>query len=787
MTQRKELRLALVCYGGVSLAVYMHGITKELWKLLKASEGRQAATPTVGDSEVVWRELLDTIAPQVDITVICDVLSGASAGGINAILLGRAIAQGLDMEPLRAMWLENADVDHMLDPDARPGQRLQRMARFYKEPVAWAASRVSDNIASVDDPEVRAEIAVKLSGFVRSRWFQPPFSGPGLTAMLDDALLAMEGENAIKGPPLLPPGLTLDLAVTATDFRGSTTELRIHSPPSVKEKEHRRIFNFASTDTAPAGCRINDRLGLLFAARATASFPGAFPPAELGEVDARLAARGEKWPQRQAFIDAQLGGDEKPEDIHLIDGSILNNAPFRPALKAIRLRAAHHEVDRRFVYIDPKPGVPGPTDVLDNRPPGFFVTIMRALADIPREQPIRDSLEAIGAISARVRRLGAVIEGMTPAVDAAIQRAVGARFFLLAPNHARLARARSHIQSVAAREAGFTFAAYAQLKLRIVLDETADILLRLGGAPAEEMTRIVGLLVQVAQERGAFDHDAATEADPENSPYVELLRGLDIGFRVRRLRFSIRWLTSFMASDLSPVARGHAENVKEALHASVSPFIEARALTGLADSDTLVAAARALVHEADPALQRRRAADAMDALVATLDLSGFDRLADAIFVSAVTDTLLDRPLRQGLIRSWLGFPFYDIALLPLMQEDSYDSFDELKVDRISPDDAEMLRAGGTRACLKGWQLNAFAAFFSRSYRENDYLWGRLHAAERLVDILMSSARASGARDLDEHAWKARICAAILQAEREHLTRVTPLIDELEAVLDGSSR
>ena len=36
--QEKELRIALVCYGGVSLAVYMHGITKEIWRLAKASQ-----------------------------------------------------------------------------------------------------------------------------------------------------------------------------------------------------------------------------------------------------------------------------------------------------------------------------------------------------------------------------------------------------------------------------------------------------------------------------------------------------------------------------------------------------------------------------------------------------------------------------------------------------------------------------------------------------------------------------------------------------------------------------
>ena len=34
---KKELRIALVCFGGVSLAIYMHGISKEILKLLRAS------------------------------------------------------------------------------------------------------------------------------------------------------------------------------------------------------------------------------------------------------------------------------------------------------------------------------------------------------------------------------------------------------------------------------------------------------------------------------------------------------------------------------------------------------------------------------------------------------------------------------------------------------------------------------------------------------------------------------------------------------------------------------
>ena len=33
----KELRLGLVCYGGVSLAIYMHGVTKEIHRAVRAS------------------------------------------------------------------------------------------------------------------------------------------------------------------------------------------------------------------------------------------------------------------------------------------------------------------------------------------------------------------------------------------------------------------------------------------------------------------------------------------------------------------------------------------------------------------------------------------------------------------------------------------------------------------------------------------------------------------------------------------------------------------------------
>src|SRR5215216_8193216 len=40
--REKELRIALVCFGGVSLAVYMHGTSKEILKLVRASSALHA-------------------------------------------------------------------------------------------------------------------------------------------------------------------------------------------------------------------------------------------------------------------------------------------------------------------------------------------------------------------------------------------------------------------------------------------------------------------------------------------------------------------------------------------------------------------------------------------------------------------------------------------------------------------------------------------------------------------------------------------------------------------------
>ncbi len=81
-----------------------------------------------------------------------------------------------------------------------------------------------------------------------------------------------------------------------------------------------------------------------------------------------------------------------------------------------------------------------------------------------------------------------------------------------------------------------------------------------------------------------------------------------------------------------------------------------------------------------------------------------------------------------------------------------------------------------RDTLKGTRFNSFGAFFSRAWRENDYLWSRLHGAERMIDLIASAAPES--LDLDLTTFKVRAFTAILDAEESRLTHVPSLVSLL---------
>jgi hypothetical protein len=95
-------------------------------------------------------------------------------------------------------------------------------------------------------------------------------------------------------------------------------------------------------------------------------------------------------------------------------------------------------------------------------------------------------------------------------------------------------------------------------------------------------------------------------------------------------------------------------------------------------------------------------------------------------------------------------------------------------------------AAAAATTLKGVQFNSFGAFFSRAYRENDYLWGRLHGADRLIEIVASTLPPDRCLAPDRvAAIKKAAFLAILDQEAPRLGHVQPLIEQLRQEITAS--
>ncbi len=826
--EERELRLALVCYGGVSLAVYMYGISREVVGLVRASQRlhrhrgadrrertADAVPPETApaaasqgeaqderpllESERIYRELLEAIGRHIGLRVVVDVVAGASAGGINAIMLARALAFDQPLERHRDFWLRAADVEELLDPRARAGL----FSKAFLHPFFWIyglASRLVPRRARRFEHE--PEVLRKLSLFVRSRWFHPPFSGRHMCTLMLDALAQLPAADGDGRAGLVPVGLPLDVFVTATDFWGHPLRLALDDPRVVEEREHRRVFHFRHlrrpSGRATSALGSDNDPGLAFAARATSSFPGIYPPAHLDEMERTLRERRQPWPAREAFLSRQfedlLCAGHDPRKAVFIDGSVLMNKPISIALKAIEDHAAHREVDRRLVYVEPNPvsdRAEEPHEI-----PGFFRTIRSALAEIPRKQPIRDDLEWLTEFNEQLRLVQEVTEAVKPRVISMVGEMLGPRF-APRPDPERLAGWRRRAHQRAAREADYAYDGYVRLKLRTVLDDLARHLLvgrRCGMAHEEETVRV--LLEEWAQGAGllGLSDPVRDAARGEEVAWIAFLRDYDLGYRIRRIRFLVRRLNELYEEPLAredpTVARRWIDRAKAFLYQALESHL-------LLLPDTLPDAGAPNAGVATPSpggegapssgavsgWTSERLVEALGELASRFSLEERDDNLDRLLAECLAHAP-SRALARELLTAYLGFAHYDVVSYPMIQGLAHDELQPIKVDRIAVDDAPSLHPGGARDVLKGIEFETFAAFFSRRYRENDYLWGRLTAAERLVDIVIGAApEARAAGDIDIVAIKKRLFRAILAEEREHLTRIPELFAEIEARIE----
>lgn len=768
--RQKELRIALVCYGGVSLAVYMHGVTKELWKVLRASRSFWSGEEARGGREDVYARLLRSVESEgkLKLRVLTDIVAGASAGGINSVFLAQAIHSGQSLEPLTDLWLETADVDVLLDPEARP---WSRMTKFWAGPiVSYLLHRPGNAVSASVAPETREEVREKLSRLIRSRWFEPPFGGIGFSNLLANAFDAMAATPA--GRPLLPERHPLDLFVTATDFKGHLETLRLHSPKQVLESEHRLTIDFHAKAPSSPGQPMAAMPEMVLAARATASFPGAFPPLQIAEIDQLVHERGLDWSGRDAFLARVMPEHARRGDIGgvaLIDGSVLVNAPFANAMSVLGNRPAAREVDRRFVYIDPTPDSVGPRMRDERKAPGFFSVIFGSLSSIPREQPIRDNLEALEQDSRERAMLREIVDALRPEIEETVERLFGHTFFLDHPTAKRLASWRSKTQRAAFEQAGFAYHGYAQVKFSGVVSMLARMIREsapdLGLTSREPIARhLVSWLESQGLNRSMALRDAASPA------MIAFFRKHDIAFRIRRLRLLARRVTQEWEAEIN-VSEDHRDRARDAIYACLALYQAHEPISALGEIFPRIAKhvfenpGAVLEH-----IERQRKLEEIDGLVDEL-------LAEAM-------AAMPQALRRRVLLAYLGFPFYDTVTLPLLRGEGLTEFDPIQVDRISPDDCSAIRSGGARESLRGSEFYNFGAFFSRAYRENDYLWGRLHGAERMIDLIASTLREDRALSRETlHRFRCEAFLAILDEEEPRLTSDPNLIPRIREEIE----
>src|SRR5436190_1556826 len=106
-----------------------------------------------------------------------------------------------------------------------------------------------------------------------------------------------------------------------------------------------------------------------------------------------------------------------------VDGGVLDNKPFGPAVDAIRERPADVEVDRRLLYLEPDPGEERTAS--RQSAPGTAAAAIGGLTGLPRAEPILDDLVEIGALNERVRRIRDIIETSWSTVEARVRELAG--------------------------------------------------------------------------------------------------------------------------------------------------------------------------------------------------------------------------------------------------------------------------------------------------------------------------------------------------------------------------
>jgi patatin-related protein len=557
----KEVRFAVVMYGGVSLAIYINGVSQELFRMVRSTapagpglKDRPAlsGSPTapvdgsLNGTERVYRklshllsdeallikcrdlankakndaessdalrvELEDVIADdnrEIKTGFIVDILSGTSAGGINSIYLAKALANEQRIDRLKQLWINEGDLGLLLnDPGSLKGIELEAQ----------------------DPPQSLLNS--------RRMYFK-------LLRALDD----MERDKPSIAGTESPYAKELDLYITATDIEGVPVPLKL-ADKIVYERRHRNVFHFEWQESE----QINDFLAdsnpfLAFAARCTSSFPFAFEPMRLSDIDEVLAilpdytdkahckSDSEKWKRYfKEILDPRTGVPNlRYARRSFGDGGYLDNKPFSYAIEALVRRQSDVPVDRRLIYIEPSPEHPEDVPERDYKPDAL-ANVKSALLDLPSYETIREDLQKVLQRNLLIERVQRIISDIEKDANNVLPDQLKERLKQFeGENGDRVPEVKDKIPMYAQRnltsmvkEKGRSFLSYRKLRISSVTDDIARLIARLLNFDAKsDLFLPLRCLVRAWRAENYFDNKKPT--------LNQFLTDYDLSHRIRRL------------------------------------------------------------------------------------------------------------------------------------------------------------------------------------------------------------------------------------------------------------
>lgn len=808
------MRLAIVMYGGVSLCIYMNGIAQELLRLVRATASvpgdTKQARPMeqLQGTERVYRKLGQLLprasmgnppSPQptdpIRTRFVVDVLSGTSAGGLNAIFLAKALANGQDLASLKRMWIDEGDIGLLLNDEH---------------------SATADGVTAQQPP-------------------RSLLNSQRMYRKLLEAFSTMDEGQARSGPQTVSPYVEeLDLFVTATDVYGLPVPLRL-ADRLVYENRHRHVFHLRYCKTPEAPTQLNDfeethNTLLAFAARSTSSFPFAFEPIQAGDVN-ELLGKLKGWPhdsrvklpEWQRFFPSYqapargLTEEETTivspkvyafENHSFADGGALDNKPFGYAIDALALRHSSVPVTRKLIYIEPSPKHAEELGLQRERPDAIRNTL--AALSLARYETIREDLQRVLARNRLLQRVEHILSGMEEDVRAVKYK----------PPPKSKKFSKQNLQDLIAQE-GVGYGGYHRLKISAVTDDICQLIASVARLDPDSdhfiaIRQLVSEWRELRYRANVEDGEESKVGQPLRTQSEFLLR-YDLDYRVRRLTFVMGRIDRLAALDKrtdellkllnvkGPVPQQGREGFRKQLHllrGKLTPVFQRLRYERerLGESHELrkaiftapidLAQLRTILEQPGSDAQAQEARkllegkELQDSLIKVEELLTAEIKRITYDAANQCEALLGEFKGEESVPEWSDpaavasyavryyyhrFDHYDLIAFPILYSTEVgEESDTVDVLRISPEDATSLldeRAAGFHK-VAGNELGHFGAFLEREWREDDILWGRLDGAERLISMLLPGKDEASLRQ-----------GLILEAQREILLEELPALRE----------